>query len=100
MNLVNELQVSVEQAADRASEGEAGGVEARRGRHQPVAQVRARRISNKGQVPTYRQVTAALVFKTMGYVPVGMGYVANGVIDYPGGIVTKRNIRDSIQLCK
>jgi hypothetical protein len=98
VNLVNELQVSCERDDVQTVLRKARRVASKLGVDDINQWLKLEQegYGDKVQVPKYRRVTAALVFKTMGYVPIGMGYAATGVIDFPGGIVAERNIRDSM----
>lgn len=89
MNLVNELQVSVERDDVLSVLRKARRLASKLGVDDINHWLRCEQegYERDATLPNYRTVTGTLSIKTNGYIPAGMGYVVNGVIDYPGGFV-------------
>jgi hypothetical protein len=94
MNLVNELQISAEsddvltvlrKATRLASKLDVADIN---------EWLRCERdgYPDNAPLPEYRSIKAILVFSTNGPIPVGMGMMNDGILNYPGNVVVDRRI--------
>lgn len=96
MNLVNQLQVSAESEDVLTVLRKAKRLASKLGVTDIDHWLRREQegYGDGDEVPGYRTVKGTLVFNTNGPIPVGLGMVGNGVMDYPGGITVDRNLGD------
>jgi hypothetical protein len=98
MNLVNELQVSTEQDDVLTVLRKAKRLASKLGVDDINNWLRCEQegYAEDQAIPKYRTAVGTLVFKTNGPIPVGMGMVGQGVMDYPGNFTVDRQLPDSM----
>lgn len=98
MNLVNELQISAEQDDVLTVLRKAKRLASKLGVDDINHWLRCDQegYATGQAIPKYRTVLGSLVFKTNGPIPMGMGMVGQGVMDYPGNFTVDRMLPDSM----
>jgi len=98
MNLVNELQVSVERDDVLTVLRKARRLASKLGVDDIDDWLGAEQNGYREDqdVPTYRMVKGSLCYNTNGPIPVGWGQVGTGIMDYPGGFCVDRPMLDAM----
>jgi len=98
MNLVNELQVSAEREDVLTVLRKAKRLASKLGvadiNHWLQSEMEG--YDEGPALPKYRVIKATLVYNTNGYIPAGYGYMASGIMPYPGNITVDRFLDDSM----
>jgi hypothetical protein len=98
MNLVNELQLSAERDEVLTVLRKARRLASKLGVNDIDHWLKAEQdgYAEGDDVPSYRTVKGTLVFQTNGPVPVGLGRLANGIMNFPGGFTVDRLMVDPL----